>query len=134
MEPKPSTEVFNREIAELEAKLASKKQELMQSGVETPEKHIFKEVIREHAFMQEGPTAVIPTNSTAPASSTPTRTATAEEESQLNLFVAHAFTKGLASAISEARKTNNAYFIDMLHDRLADEYYTRLVQARKIKA
>ena len=133
MEPKPTTEIFNQEIAELEAKLASKKQELMQAGVETPEKHVFKEVIREHAFAGEATAPIIPTATTASTTSTAPRTTTPQEEATLNTFVAHAFTKGISSAVAEARKTNNPFLIDTLHDRLVDEYYQKLVAARKIK-
>jgi hypothetical protein len=125
-------EIFHQEIAELEAKLAAKKQELMRSGVESPEKAVFKQVVREHVTAGEQPKVVIPTTA-APAKAAPVRKTTPEEERQVNLLIAHAFTKGLAAAISEARKTNDAYFIDLLHDRLADEYYQKLLATRKVK-
>ncbi len=132
METNQTPEIFNQEIAELEAKLAAKKQELMQSGAETPEKHVFKEVIREHAFASEAPKPAVPVKTSSPAT-TATHTTTPQEEAQLNAMVAHAFTKGLKEAVKEARKTQSPFFIDLLHDRLADEYYDKLVAARKIK-
>ena len=126
-------EVFNQEIADLEAKLAAKKQELMNSGVESPEKAVFKQVVREHVAPGEQSSASIPTASPTTAS-TPARTTTPAEEQQINLLIAHAFTKGLAAAVAEAKKTGDAFFVDQLHDRLADEYYQKLLAARKIKA
>jgi hypothetical protein len=128
-----NTEAFHQEIAALEAKLAAKKQELMNSGVESSEKAVFKQVVREHATPSEKPSVQLPV-ATATAASSPSRTTTPDEERKLNLLIAHAFTKGLAAAISEAQKTGDPFFIDTLHDRLADEYYQKLLTARKIKA
>ncbi len=71
---------------------------------------------------------VAPPTSAQPAP----RKTTAKEDQQLKVFIAHAFTKGLSAAIAEAKKTGDAFFIDMLHDRLADEYYQKLVAARKV--
>lgn len=128
-----NTETFHQEIAALEAKLAAKKQELMNSGVESNEKMVFKQVVREHATPSNQPSAQVPTSNPATATS-PARTVTSEEDRKINLLIAHAFTKGISAAIDEARKTGDAFFIDTLHDRLADEYYQKLLAARKIKA
>ena len=127
-----TTEVFNKEIAELEAKLAAKKQELANSGVESTEKAVFKSVVREHVALGEQRAVQIPTAAAPATSATPARKPTTKEEQQVNLFIAHAFTKGIASAIAEARATGDAFFMDLLHDRLADEYYQKLVAARKV--
>jgi hypothetical protein len=124
-------EVFNKEIAELEAKLAAKKQEMLRSGIESPEKTVFKEVVREHSTPGEQPRVTIPVSKPQTTTQT-TRQVTPQEEQQINLLIAHAFTKGLAAAISEAKKTGDPFFIDLLHDRLADEYYQKLVTARKV--
>lgn len=124
-----NTEVFNQEIAELEAKLAAKKQELVRNGVESPEKDVFKHVVKEHAAQESIPMNFAPSQKPAPA---PVRVPTKEEEQKISTFIAHAFTKGIASAVAEAKKTGDAYFVDLLHDRLADEYYQKLLQARKI--
>ncbi len=123
-------EIFNQEIADLEAKLAAKKQELMKSGTESSEKTVFKQVVREHASPEASLGSFIP--SQKPQTTTPTRTTTPADEEKLNVFISHAFAKGIASAIKEAKSTGDAYFVDLLHDRLADEYYQKLLQARKI--
>ena len=123
-------EAFNQEIADLEAKLAAKKQELLRSGTESPEKDVFKQVVREHASPESLMGSFAP--SQKPQSAVVAKTTTPAEEQKINNLIAHAFTKGIASAIKEAKATGDAYFIDILHDRLADEYYAKLLQARKI--
>ncbi len=132
MEPKINSETFHQEIAHLEAQLAAKKQEFMKSGEHLPEKQVFKEVVREHAFAGEGVASATPSAGTTTAA--PARTTTQEDEEQINTLIAQAFTKGIASAVAEARKIGDPYLIDMLHDRLADEYYQKLLAARKIKS
>jgi hypothetical protein len=127
-----TTEAFHQEIAALEAKLAAKKQELLTAGVESPEKAIFKQVVREHAEPASPTQAQQPVTPTS-SSSTP-QSLTPAQTQQLNLLLAHAFTHGLAAAIAEAKKTGDAFFVDMLHDRLVDEYYDRLLAARKISS
>jgi hypothetical protein len=121
-------EVLNQEIAQLEAKLAAKKQELMHNSVETPEKHVFKEVVREHAFVDEAPK---PTATTAAPSAT--RTLTTDEQNKINGLIAQAFSKGIASAVADVRKIGDPFLIDALHDQLADQYYAKLLQARQLK-
>lgn len=125
-------EIFSKEIADLEAKLAAKKQEFLGAGIESPEKAVFKQVVREQGAPSEAPKVAIPSTAT-PAQGSSSRKPTAQEEQRLNLLVAHAFTKGLSAAIAEARKTGDAFFVDMLHDRLADEYYAKLLASRTVK-
>lgn len=134
MNPGQTPETFNQEIAELEAKLAAKKQELMKAGVESPEQAVFKQVVREHVTPSEQATPMAPASAAPTNTNQTARTITAEETQKLNVFIAHAFTKGLSSALAEAKKTGDAFFVDMLHDRLADEYYQKLLAARKINA
>lgn len=123
---------FQAEIKELEAKLEAKKREMAVSGTETPEAHMFKAVVREHAEQATpaidttAPMATQPSTSASAGSLTPT------DEQKLDELVTHAFTKGIPSAIAEARKINIPFLVDMLHDRLADEYYQKLLEARKL--
>ncbi len=137
MEPKQNSEVFAQEIAELEAKLQQKKIQMEQAGKSAPEQHLFKEVVKEHAFAKESTGNFSPASAPSKAVNSPataTRTTTKEEEQQIAAHIATAFVKGIAAAVSEARKKNDPFLIDMLHDRLADEYYQKLLAARKIKA
>lgn len=130
MELGAQPEILGQEIAQLEAKLAAKKQELVSAGIETPEKNILKEVIREHASGAEGAPAVAP----APTPVASTAPATAAQVQQANALVAQAFVKGIAAAVADAQKTGDSFFVDLLHDRLADEYYAKLLTARKLKS
>lgn len=124
-------EIFNQEIAELEAKLAAKKRELLTSNAESSEKEIFKQVVREHASGTEaGLTMSVPSQN--PQTTAPVRTATPQEEQKIQALIGEAFNKGLSHAVRSARATGDAYFVDLLHDRLSDEYYQKLLQARKI--
>jgi len=130
MEQNASSEVFHQEIADLEAKLAAKKQEMLSAGIEKPEQHVFKEVLRDHAFTSEATGISAPSTS---STSAPARQPSDHDEATIAPIIAHAFTKGISSAVAEARKLGDPYLIDLLHDRLADEYYQRLVAARKVR-
>jgi hypothetical protein len=124
---------FQEEIKALEAKLEAKKREMAASGTETPEKHLFKEVVREHSG-RETPKVDI-TAAAQAAAKTGTigaSTTSPADEQKLDELVMHAFTKGIASAVNEARKMNIPFLVDMLHDRLVDEYYEKLLEARKV--
>lgn len=135
MEPKQTSEVFAQEIAELEAKLQEKKMQMERAGSPAPEKNIFKEVVRDHAFAKEAttaPSATVTTTTAAPTTST--RLPTAAEEEAVTKHIAQAFIKGIPAAVREARSSGNPFLIDLLHDRLADEYYQKLLAARKVKA
>ncbi len=132
MNPGQTAEAFSQEIAVLEAKLAAKKQELLKTGVESAEKTVFKQVVREHTEPAGPAQAQIATPATA--STTSSQSLTPAQTQQLNLLIAHAFTHGLAAAVAEAKKMGDSFFVDMLHDRLADEYYDRLVAARKVNS
>ncbi len=126
-------EVFTEEIRDLEAKLELKKRELAESGGEAvPERKIFAEVVREHANTETGGGFSAAWATGVPSSSA--RKPTAEEERVLAVLVERAFTKSIRSAVAEARKTGDAYVIDAFHDRLADEYYQKLLEARKLAA
>jgi hypothetical protein len=125
---------FQAEIKELEAKLEAKKREMAASSTETPESHIFKAVVREHAA-KDAPAG--PTGASAPmVASTTSKPAplTPADEQKIDELVTHAFTKGISAAVNEARKMNMPFLVDMLHDRLADEYYQKLLEARKLNA
>jgi hypothetical protein len=123
---------FQAEIKELEAKLEAKKKEMAASGTESPEQHVFKAVIREHAGA-ETPTVNFSAAATQAAQTgTPSTPASPADEQKIDDLVTHAFTKGIPAAVSEARKLNIPYLVDMLHDRLADEYYQKLLEARKL--
>ncbi len=131
----PSQEIFTAEIKALEAKLEAKKREMAAAGTEAGERHVFKEVVREHAGIERPIQQYSTVGGTAPRPGTIAgqTVISKQDEEVLDQLVSHAFTKGIRSAIAEARKTNIPFLIDLLHDRLVDEYYDKLLQARKIK-
>lgn len=120
---------FQAEIKALEARLEEKKREMAAAGTEISEKHVFKTVIKEHGGDLPAPSAA-PVQK--PVTTQSNATLSPAEEQHLDTLITHAFTKGIKAAVSEARKSQMPYLIDALHDRLADEYYQKLLEARKI--
>jgi hypothetical protein len=126
---------FQAEIQALEAKLEAKKKEMAASGTEQAEKQIFKTVVREHTG-HETPSASLNQAGAAPQPGVSASAAALSpaDEQKIDDLVSHAFTKGIISAVGEAKKTGIPFLVDMLHDRLADEYYQKLLDARKLNA
>jgi len=122
-------ENLEQEIKDLQEKLDAKKKEVIDSDNETPDEEIFKSVIREHASDTEAPQPTLPTTR-----SDDDRELTKDEKQKINELIAHSFIRGVKSAVKEARKTKDAFFIDYLHDKLATEYYKRLVLNKKVKS
>jgi len=56
-----------------------------------------------------------------------------EEQAKLQMLVNVAFQDGLAKAIDTARKMNDPYILDALHDALADQLYQELVKRGKLE-
>ena len=44
-----------------------------------------------------------------------------------------AFSKGMTQAMKAANALKNPHILDDFHDKLADKYYEKLLEARKIK-
>lgn len=125
------------EIRALEQRLEEKKRELAHSGAEgRPEKEIFREVVREHIDRSGAEIAnrSFPTNGTADIekrNGIPHGSGKHEEE--LGMLVALALSGSIAGAVEKAYR-ESPYLLDALHDRLADEYYDKLLALRKIDA
>ncbi|PIR88278.1 MAG: hypothetical protein COU10_00070 [Candidatus Harrisonbacteria bacterium CG10_big_fil_rev_8_21_14_0_10_45_28] len=119
------------QIAQLETQLAEKKGELLNPENRTTEREMLREVIKSHGGTQEsGLNLNSPTPSQASASVS--RDVTDEDQKKIDDLVLHSFSHGIASSISMAQSYGDAFLLDKLHDRLVDEYYEKLVQARKI--
>ena len=132
------------EIRELEQKLAEKKRVLAEGGaVPREEKEVFREVMREHI----GEKLPSPLPATPPPVSKPSAGAPlmpgiaparnhaddAAREAKVAALVERAMTTSIESAI-RAAQAENPYLVDALHDRLADEYYEKLIQLRKLES
>ncbi len=125
-------QLLTSEIAQLENKLEQKKKELAGASAEQPERNIFRQVVREHAS-PESPKLI--NYSTATATNPTTQKIqplTQSEEQDVQTLIQYAFSKGIEAAVNEAKKKHSPYFVDLLHDYLADEYYEKLIAARKI--
>lgn len=125
-------EQINQDIKWLEGQLEAKKREL--AGAETKEeREIIKDVIK------EAPQAPIPPPaSKASLSDDDAKKKAAELEEKkhheiIDELVNIAFAKNLASALKVAESFKNPHIIDEFHDTLADHYYQKLQDARKLK-
>lgn len=122
------------EIQELERLLEEKKRQLAERGEGQEPKETFRELFKERyapGIPEKPPTASgTGPSPILPQSSDDTSKAKAREE-QLRIFIEISFEKGIAAAIQLA-KANTPWLLDELHDRLIDEYYERLIQAKQI--
>lgn len=124
------------EIKMLEQRLAEKKREAGMADIESQkERELFREVVREHAA-QVTPSAIqpspVPPAIGVPQTSAPmTEEEKQERENIMTKLVEAALTHGILHAL-KSPEAENFYYVDELHDRLADEYYDKLVQLRKV--
>ena len=122
---------INKEILELEKKLAEKKQELTERKEgEKTEKDIIREIVKEKIQQTaiSSPSA-IPQQIAKKAKEIESE----PKERQIQLLVNLAFEKGIVQAVEVAKGLNNPYLLDELHDVLVDEYYNKLVEQGKLK-
>ncbi len=132
------------EIRELEQKLEEKKRVLAEGGAASrEEKEVFREVMREH-IGEKMPSSAPPPAPVAPPlpggapllpgiGSGRDTAADAAREAKVAALVERAMTSSIESAIRVAQ-TESPYLMDALHDRLADDYYDKLVQLRKLES
>ncbi len=129
-------EIIEQEIALLEQQLAAKRAERGQD-IETPYE---RTEVHEALGERMGPEGVAPATSSSPAPSSVAPGTTGQSwqdpalADQVQALVNVAFTQGVAAAIDQARKTNNAALIDALHDVLSDELHQQLVERGQLKA
>lgn len=125
--------IHEREIRELEQLLEEKKKALFEQGEEREHKEVFKEVFREKYQQIAGTPAPTPTGgSTTSVTLIKPPAVSKEKETELKSFIEMAFADGLVSAVNHA-KARSPWLLDELHDRLADEYYEKLLQAGEIE-
>lgn len=131
------------EIRELERKIAEKKREAAEKlvldrdrGKETKpeEKEMLREVLKERieALKQPpvSPQPLIPTP--LPPAGKPADGIVHPREEDTRALIEIALVKGIAEAVKIAER-DSPYLLDELHDHLADDFYEKLVQLRKLK-
>lgn len=125
------------EIQELSRLLEEKKKVFAERGEAKEHKEIFQEV-----FSEKYKEALLPPSANvsggAQAPSPHTRPSDDPQhkllhDQQLQSLVDFALTRGLVNAVGRASR-ETPWLLDALHDRLSDEYYQKLVQAKEIKA
>ena len=134
----PSAE---EEIRALEQKLEEKKRALAEAGASPQEeKEIFREVVREHvaeSVAEQGAPAATASILSAPSMSAAQKPAYDKatidaREKKIVALVEYAMTHTIEAAV-RAAEAESPYLVDELHDRLADHYYEKLVQLRKLE-
>ena len=125
------------EIQELSRLLEEKKKAFEAAGEAKEHKEIFQEVFSEKYKEALPSLSSSVLGGTAPASP---HTKPSDDpqhkllhDQQLQSLVDFALTRGLINAVGRASR-ETPWLLDALHDRLADEYYQKLVQAKEIKA
>ena len=132
-----TNERLEAEIKELQERLTAKQKEYGQE-THTNERELFREIFRERMdeLAMSAKTNVSapaePSVSTNGAGQNAVKDIQKEEEVKALLYIA--FEKSPEDAIRAAQASGNAYLLDELHDRLADQYYDKLLEFRKIKA
>lgn len=125
---------IHEEIKWLESQLEAKKKELVERGIEKEEREMVKEVLRE---MPEPPSppALAPKAglSDEEASRKADELREKEHEHIIAELVKLAFSKNLLSALKVANSLRNPHLLDEFHDTLADNYYQKLLESRKLK-
>ena len=132
---KTPSEVLPEEIRELERLLEEKKQALAEKGEEREPREIFREVFREK-YPPPGAPKIMPSPPVPPAAG---RISPKEEdelrkkerEEEIAALIEISFDKGIRHAVDLARRAS-PWLLDELHDRLVDEYYQKLEQAKLI--
>ncbi|MDO8523103.1 MAG: hypothetical protein Q7S12_02355 [bacterium] len=122
------------EIKWLEQKLEAKRHELGGAAESKPEKELVKDVIKEVALLPPPP--VVPPV-LAPTTDDDSDAKHIEEEKEHSVIVEDlvkdALTNGILHAVKMAGAFKNPHILDDFHDTLADKYYEKLLESRKLK-
>jgi hypothetical protein len=134
-------ESLNDEIKWLEERLSAKKTELLEKeqsaagGVieSKEEREMARDVIKEAASQN-----LLPVPSGSQISDDDAKKAALlldekEHDEIVSDLVAIAFSKGMAHAMKAANALKNPHILDEFHDALADKYYQKLLESKKIK-
>ncbi len=122
------------EIKWLEAQLEAKKQEALASGgVQKEEKEVLRDTIKEVVSNIYSSAPNIGTATDDDAKKKAAELEEKEHEEIIQELVNVAFAKGITHAINIANKMQNPHLLDELHDTLADKYYQKLLDSRKLK-
>lgn len=134
-------ENIQNEIRWLEEQLEAKKRALLErepSSQTSPaeskeEREMVKDVIKEASSQNLLPVPAVAAVSDDDAKKAALLLDEKEHEEVVSDLVAIALSKGMAHAMKAANALRNPHVLDEFHDVLADKYYQKLLEARKIK-
>ncbi len=127
-------ESIQEHIAWLEQQLEAKKKELQESGENKGEREVVREVIRDVAGEKISPPPPITSAlSDDDAAKQALDLKEKEHEHIIQELVTMAISKDLFSALKLANALRNPHILDEFHDALADHYYDKLLQSRKLR-
>ncbi|OGF68775.1 hypothetical protein A3H65_03055 [Candidatus Giovannonibacteria bacterium RIFCSPLOWO2_02_FULL_45_14] len=127
-------EGIHEDIKWLEGQLEAKKRELAGGGMEAKEeREVVKDIIKEAPQAPTPPPAPTPSLSDDDAKKKAGELEEKKHHEIINELVNIALAKNLASALKVAESFKNPHIIDEFHDTLADRYYQKLQDARKLK-
>ena len=141
MPEQESIQSLEEELRVLEEKLAARKEE----GKE--EKDVFRDVLREHVESAKEDAEKQVAAESADSANTPPPLPSShiaharqsaddlrekEHHEQVEALVEIALTKGILAAVYVARHLGDLHLLDDFHDMLVDEYYDKVIQARKV--
>ena len=127
-------EGIHEDIKWLEGQLELKKRELAGQGMEAKEeREVVKDIIKEAPQAPTPPPAPTPSLSDDDAKKKAGELEEKKHHEIINELVNIALAKNLASALKVAESFKNPHILDEFHDTLADQYYQKLQDARKLK-
>ncbi|OGF63272.1 hypothetical protein A2926_03605 [Candidatus Giovannonibacteria bacterium RIFCSPLOWO2_01_FULL_44_40] len=125
-------ESIHEEIKWLESQLEAKKREAAGGSEAKPERQIVREIIKEAAVVPFH----LPVGGAISDDAAQKAAYDLKEKEHAHIIeelIALALAKGLASAMKVANSLKNPHLLDEFHDTLADKYYEKLLEARKLK-
>ncbi len=130
-------ESIHEEIKWLERELEARKKELETRGETKPEKEVFHDVLKEAISSPTPPPAGLDGTVGAISDYDAQQAAYQLKEKEhahiIEELIGLALAKGLNSAIKIANSLKNPHILDEFHDALADKYYEKLLESRKLK-
>lgn len=126
-------ESIHEEIKWLERELEARKKALETRGETKPEREVFHDVLKEAISLPALSLAAPAPISDYDAQQAAYQLKEKEHEHIIGELVLLALAKGLASAMKVANSLKNPHLLDEFHDALADKYYEKLLESRKLK-
>ncbi len=127
-------ESTNEEIKWLEAQLEAKRKEVAAGvGEAKEEREMVQDVIKDVQTLPVSPPILGAAISDDDAKRTAYDIGEKEHAQIIDDLIGIALSKNLLTALKVAKAMNNPHLLDEFHDKLADKYYQKLLEERKLK-